>query len=83
MDATAARKEAYEAVELRYEIGQRYLLNIISEQKVSRSDNISAFRMKALALIDDLRVVNDGLGASIRKNEKLIGLLKECVDDES
>ena len=78
-----SRKEAYDAVTLRYGISKGRLLNIISEQKISRKENISALRHNALSLIRDLLAVNDELDLKKEKNERLIGLLKECTEDDS
>lgn len=83
MNPDEARKEAYDAVSLRYEISRGRLLNIISEQKNSQKVNISKLRQSALSLIRELQVVNEGLEESKNKNQRLIGLLKECLEDES
>jgi len=76
-----ARKQAYDAVTLRYGICQGRLLNIISSQKNSRKVNDSSFRQNAIALIGDLETVNCGLDDKKDKNERLISLLKEFLDD--
>ena len=78
-----ARKEAYDAVTLRYGIGKGRLLNIISGQKGSQRVNNYTLRQNALALINELQVVNEGLDETRSKNERLIGLLKECVEDDN
>ena len=82
MNPDAARKEAYDAVALRYGIAKGRLLNIISRQKSSQKVNESEFRENAKALIRELEIVNNGLEQSRQKNEQLISLLKECVEDD-
>ena len=81
MNPDEARKAAYDAVTLRYGIGKGRLLNIISNEKGSRKVNNSAFRQNAIALIEELLDVNSGLESARLKNEQLIALLKECVND--
>lgn len=81
MNSANARKEACDAVELRYNISKGRLLNIISEQNYSRSVNIRTFREKTLALIDELRCANSEMDEARRKNDQLIALLKECADE--
>ena len=81
MSPEEARKEAYDAVTLRYGIGRGRLLNIISNQKGSRMVNNSAFRENAISLIRELQIANTGFEAAMNKNERLIALLKECVED--
>ena len=76
-----ARKEAYDAVTLRYGISQGRLLNIISARKCSQNANRVAFRESARTLISELNVVNKGLCAHKERNDKLIALLKECIND--
>ena len=75
-----ARKEAYDAVSLRYGIGKGRLLNIISEQNNSQRVNRTAFRENVLMLIDDLTSANDELAALLGRNDALITLLKDCLD---
>ena len=82
MNPDEARKEAYDAVTLRYDISRGRFLNIVSEQKNSRIVNDNALRQKAIALIDALQIMNDGLEESKKKNERLISLLKECLEDD-
>lgn len=82
MSPDAARKEAYDAVALRYGIAKGRLLNIISRQKNSQKVNPSEFRENAITLIRELETVNRGLEESRLKNEQLISLLKECVEDD-
>lgn len=77
-----ARKQAYDAVTLRYEISRGRLLNIISEYKTSQKVNVSKMRQNALALINDLQAVNHGLSNNITRNERLISLLNECLEDD-
>lgn len=77
-----ARKEAYDAVSLRYGIGKGRLLNIISEQNNSQRVNRAAFRENILTLIDDLRSANEGLNALKDRNESLILLLKDCIEHD-
>ena len=83
MSPEEARHEAYDAVSLRYEISRGRLLNIISEQKTSQKVNILTLRKNAVDLIGQLEIVNNGLGAAMSKNERLISILKECVEDDS
>lgn len=75
-----ARKEAYDAVSLRYGIGKGRLLNIISERNNSQRVNRSAFRENALELIRDLNAANNELSSLQERNETLISLLKDCID---
>ena len=82
MSPDDARREAYDAVTLRYEISRGRLLNIISEQKISQKVNVSTLRQNAVALIRELKVVNDGLDETKARNQKLMGLLEECLEDE-
>lgn len=78
-----ARKEASDAVTLRYGIGQGRLLNIISSVKTSRIVNDSLFKSKVQELIDVLREANMSLDATRARNDKLISLLKECLDEKA
>ena len=82
LDPDMARKEAYDAVSLRYGIGKGRLLNIISEQNNSRKVNMAAFRQNALELIADITSVNEGLDAARSRNEKLVQLLKDCLEHD-
>lgn len=75
-----ARKDAYDAVTLRYEISKGRLLNIISEQKSSRSVKQSAFMENVRCLLSELRSANDELECARERNSKLINLLEECLD---
>lgn len=77
-----ARKQAYDAVALRYEISRGRLLNIISQHRNSQKVNISSLRNNAIALINDLQAVNEGLDNTISKNQRLISLLQECLNDD-
>ena len=81
MNPNDARNESYEAVTLRYGISKGRLLNIISQRNNSQSVNL--FRQKAVDLIKELQIANGGMQDSIQRNEKLISLLKECVEDDS
>ena len=81
-DPDAARKDAYDAVSLRYGIGKGRLLNIISEQNNSQRVNRSAFRENVLALIRDLGAANAEMDALRGRNEKLISLLKDCLEHD-
>lgn len=83
MNPDDARKESYDAVTLRYGISRGRLLNIISQHKNSQSVNQSKLRQNAIALIKELRIANGGLHESIQRNDKLISLLKECVEDDT
>ena len=80
MNPEDARNEAYDAVSLRYGIGKGRLLNIISGQRHSRRVNDSVLRQNAIALIRELETANSGLDEAKAKNDRLIGLLKECID---
>ena len=82
MNPDDARREAYDAVALRYDISRGRLLNIISEQKISHKVNDTSLQQNAIALIADLMAVNDGLDAAKDKNTRLIGLLKECLEND-
>ena len=75
-----ARKEAYDAVTLRYGISKGRLQNIISERNCSRKVNRSAFRENALSLIDALSNANEELDTAKGRNEKLIQLLKDAIE---
>jgi len=82
MNPDQARRAAYDAVALRYEISDRYLLNIISKQRDSRRAKTEDLRRNALDLIVHLQAANCGLEEAKAKNERLISLLKECVEDD-
>ena len=82
IEPDTARKEAYDAVSLRYGIGKGRLLNIISEQNNSQKVNRTAFRENVLSLIADLADVNDELTSVRERNEKLISLLNDCLEHE-
>ena len=83
MNPNDARNESYDAVTLRYGISRGRLLNIISQHKNSQSVNQSKLRQNAISLIKELQIANSGLQDSIQRNDKLISLLKECVEDGS
>ncbi len=76
-----AKKEACDAVSLRYGVSKGRLLNIISEKNNSHKVNFSAFRQNILSLIDDLRSANDEIGAVMERNQLLMSLLKDCLED--
>lgn len=80
--ADEARKESYDAVRLRYGIGKGRLLNIISDKRCSQSANETAFRANALALIDELNMMNESLDETKDRNTRLISLLKECIEND-
>ncbi len=82
MNPDAARKDAYDAVTLRYGIGKGRLLNIISAQRCSQDANMVAFRESVETLIENLTVMNIGLDATKERNERLITLLEECLNDD-
>lgn len=82
IDPDLARKEAYDAVSLRYGIGKGRLLNIISEQNNYRKVNNAAFRENVRALIVDITSVNEELDAVRSRNETLIQLLKDCLEHD-
>lgn len=79
-----ARKEAYDAVSLRYGISRGRLLNIISDQNNSQKVNITAFRENIISLIADVEASNEEvtstLASTIDKNERLLALLKDCLE---
>lgn len=82
VEAGLARKEAYDAVSLRYGIGKGRLQNIISELNNSQKVNRSAFRENVLALIDDINAANDELLSMLSRNETLISLLEDCLEHD-
>ena len=79
-----ARKEAYDAVSLRYGISKGRLLNIISDQNNSQKVNMVAFRESITSLIADVEASNDEITetllSTIDKNSKLLALLKDCLE---
>jgi len=77
-----ARKEAYDAVSLRYGIGKGRLLNIISAQNNSRKVNRAAFRENVRELITDITSVNEELDSVRSRNERLIQLLNDCLEHD-
>jgi hypothetical protein len=81
-DPDTARKDAYDAVSLRYGIGKGRLLNIISEQNNSQRVNRAAFRENVLALIGNLEDANCELEALRGRNDTLISLLKDCLEHD-
>lgn len=81
LEPDEARKEAYDAVTLRFGIGKGRLLNIISASRDSRGENKMLLRQNAMQLIQELRIANSGLDAAKEKNQRLIDLLEECLDD--
>ena len=81
MKQADAKKWACDAVTLRYNISKGRLLNIISEQNYSLSVNVPAFRERTQALINELDCANREMEDARRKNDKLISVLKECLDD--
>lgn len=82
VDQDLARKEAYDAVSLRYGIGRGRLLNIISAHNCSQKVNMTAFRENIHTLIDDITSVNRELERSYDRNERLISLLKDCLEHD-
>ena len=82
MDQKEAREEGYGAVALRYGVAKGRLRNIISNRRSSLGEGDASFRQNALTLMDDLRVVNNGLEETIARNERLISLLKECINED-
>lgn len=82
MPPDEARKDAYDAVNLRFGITKGTLLNIISAYKGSRSVNKITFQENASALIEELERANKSYAESLEKNSQLITLLKECCYDK-
>jgi len=83
MEQDEARKEAYDAVSLRYGISKGTLFNIISAVKTSRKVNETAFRENIITLISDLTSANEELHRTRERNDLLISLLKECIENDS
>lgn len=77
-----AKKQAYDAVSLRYGISKGTLFNIISAVKSSRNVNNSAFRENIISLIGDLSAVNEELDATKSRNERLISILNDCLEHD-
>ena len=77
-----AKKQAYDAVSLRYGISKVTLVNIISAVKSSRNVNETAFRENIISLIGDLSAVNEELDATKSRNERLISLLNDCLEHD-
>lgn len=75
-----ARKEAYDAVSLRYGISSGRLLNIIAEQRNSQNVNLTEFRENVISLIDNIKAVNDEINDTLEKNNLLLSLLKDCLE---
>ena len=79
-----ARKEAYDAVSLRYGISKGRLLNIISDQNNSQKVNMVAFRESLTSLIADVEASNEEITATLiatrEKNARLLDLLKDCLE---
>lgn len=82
VDQVTAKKEACDAVSLRYGISKGRLLNIISEQNNSQFVNRSAFREKALDLIEELTKANEQVEEVRKRNETLISLLKDSLEHD-
>lgn len=80
MDPVQARKEAYDAVSLRYGISSGRLLNIIAEQNNSQNVNITAFRENVLSLMRDISDVNEEINNTLERNNLLLSLLKDCLE---
>ena len=83
MEQDAARKEAYDAVSLRYGISKGTLFNIISAVKTSRKVNETAFRENIITLISDLTSANEELLRNMERNDHLITLLNECLENDA
>lgn len=83
MEQDDARKDAYDAVTLRYGISKGTLFNIISAVKTSRKVNETAFRENIITLISDLTNVNEELNRTRERNDLLISLLKECIENDA
>lgn len=82
IDQDLARKEAYDAVSLRYGIGKGRLLNIISEQNNSQKVNRTAFRENVRELIANISSVNEELDSVRSRNDLLIQLLNDCLEHD-
>ena len=83
MPPNEAKKEAFDAVTLRYGISKGRLQNIISVYRTLPNVNRAAFRCNASSLIAELRLANEGHQANIDRNTQLISLLEECCDETS
>ena len=82
MNQAQARKEACDAVTLRYGIGRGRILNIISEKEYSHSVNTIELKKKAEHLIEEIKTANEWFAPMIKNNEKLLALLQEYVDTD-
>lgn len=82
MKQDEARKEAYDAVALRYGISKGTLINIISAIRNSRKVNDTAFRQNVLSLIRDLDAANSELDSLRERNDRLVSLLKDCLEHD-
>jgi len=80
LDQAQARKEAYDAVSLRYGISRGRLLNMITEQNNSQNVNMAAFRENVIALIENLDSANKEMSNTLSRNERLLSLLKDCLE---
>lgn len=82
MDSNRARKEASDAVSLRYGVGEGRLSNIITSVRNGiQSGSMGGFRADATQLISELADANQELELAIARNNRLIALLKECMDE--
>jgi len=75
-----ARKEAYDAVALRYNISRKYLLNIISLLQGVDNSKAAGFRANAEALKGYLLGANEEMLSKCERNNQLIALLDECIN---
>lgn len=82
MKTSDARQCACDAITLRYGISRGRILNIISAQNYSLSVNVCEFQEKTTALIEELEYANLEMAEATAKNNKLIALLKESLEDE-
>lgn len=82
VEQSLARKEACDAVSLRYGIGRGRLQNIISELNNSQKVNMSAFRENVIALIDSINDANEELDALRERNDRLIDMLNDCLEHD-
>ena len=82
MDQDHARKDAYDAVFLRYGIGRGRFLNILSERNYSHHVNDAIFREDIAALAANIEEANAELESVRERNGKLLALLKDFLEND-